>query len=151
MRRALLVVLTAVFLNGCAAVAPTLFATGTGVAAGTGVQHTLNGIADKTFAVSQQDLRMATLPALRHMEIKVEKDELREKERVRAILASAFERTIEIEIEALTPRTSRLRVVANQGNIFFKDAATASEIIMQAAHQVDRQIAKKEKQQQQAG
>lgn len=145
MRRICVLVFTVIFLNGCAAVAPTLFATGAGVAAGTGVQHTLNGIAYKTFAVSQKELRFATLKALKHLDMKVEKDQPHEKERIHMIVARAFERTIEIEVEALTSRTARLRVVANQGQIFFKDAATATEIIMQAAHQVDRQIAKKEK------
>lgn len=146
MRRTCFLVFTVIFLNGCAAVAPTLFATGAGVAAGTGVQHTLSGIAYKTFAVSQKELRFATLKALHHLDMKVEKDQPdKEEKRLHMIVAQAFDRTIEIEVEALTSRTARLRVVANQGDIFFKDAATASEIIMQTAHQVDQQIAKKEK------
>jgi hypothetical protein len=147
MYRTAIVILVSLALQGCAAAGMTLFATGTGIAAGTGVEHTMNGIAYKTFAVSQNELRFATLKALHRMDMKVEKDQpSKEEQRIHEIVARANDRTIEVEIEAITNRTARMRVVANKGHIFFKDASTASEIIMQTAHNVDEQIARHEQQ-----
>ncbi|MBI4638485.1 MAG: hypothetical protein HY727_19265 [Candidatus Rokubacteria bacterium] len=45
-------------------------------------------------------------------------------------MALAADRTIEIELDRLTAQTSRMRVNAKQG-WFFKDRATAGEIIVQ--------------------
>jgi len=58
------------------------------------------------------------------------------------IEAVALDRIIEIELEPLTRRTTRMRVVANQGQIFFKDSATATEIIVQTATTLDTQSAR---------
>ncbi len=55
--------------------------------------------------------------------------------------AKAYDRIIEIELEVLTPQAARMRVVANQGKFFFKDAATAIEIINQTAETLDRTAA----------
>ena len=49
------------------------------------------------------------------------------------LTATAADRTIDIELERLTPRTTRMRVVANKGSLFFKDSATSTEIILQTA------------------
>jgi len=46
------------------------------------------------------------------------------------ITARAGKREIEVELESLTPNTTRMKVVARQGG-FFYDSATASEIIAQ--------------------
>ena len=116
-----------------------LAATGTGLAAGAGVDHTLSGITYKTFAVSRNQLRYAVLKTLHRMDMKVTRDQ-REKD-VHYIEAVAIDRTIEIELEKLTRRTTRMRVVANQGQIFFKDSATATEIIVQTAATLDTQYA----------
>jgi hypothetical protein len=50
--------------------------------------------------------------------------------------AHANDRDISVEVEALTPRTTRLRVVASEGMIF-KDSATATEIIVQTSQALD--------------
>ena len=47
-----------------------------------------------------------------------------------AIRAKAANRAIEVEFESLTPKTTRMRVVADSES-FFKDSATATEIILQ--------------------
>ncbi len=52
------------------------------------------------------------------------------------IKATAAKREIDIELERLTKRATRMRVVANEGEIFFKDAATATEIIIMTAENV---------------
>jgi hypothetical protein len=51
-------------------------------------------------------------------------------EQGKAIKAMTNDREIEIELEMISAKTTRIRTVAKQG-IFFKDRATATEIIMQ--------------------
>ena len=72
------------------------------------------------------------------MDIKVVKDEKTTENHL--IMAEAADRSIEIELEPLTRLTTRMRVVANMGHFFLKDAATATEIILQTAQTVDTQI-----------
>jgi hypothetical protein len=115
-------------LNGCAAVGLTLFGVGAGVATGTSVSYTLDGIAYRTFTASLPQVENATRTALNQMGIKV--GSTSKTEQGKAILATANDRQIEIEFEAVSSRTTRMRTVAKQG-IFFKDRATAAEIIMQ--------------------
>ncbi len=118
-------------LSGCAAIALTLGS----VAAGAGVDHTLRGIVYKTFASSLAETRLASLKTLKRMDMDVVKDEKTEEGWL--ISATAIERKIDIELEALSRRTTRVRVVANKGDIFFKDSATATEIIQQTAEVLD--------------
>ena len=40
----------------------------------------------------------------------------------------------------MSSRTARMRVVANEGEFFFKDAATATEIIVQTAATLDQTV-----------
>ena len=47
------------------------------------------------------------------------------------ITAKAGDRNIEIEIEALTPTTTRLTAVAKRKGSFFVDSSTATEIVAQ--------------------
>lgn len=143
MLRILTICVLTLALQGCAigGLGLMLAATGTGLAAGAGVDHTLSGITYKTFSVSRNQLRFATLKSLHRMDMKVIKDK-REKN-THLIEAKALDRTIEIELESLSRRTTRMRVVANKGQIFFKDAATATEIIVQTASTLDTQSARR--------
>lgn len=111
-------------LPGCAAVAITAGS----MAAGAGVNHTLSGIAYKTFNHSLDDMRGASLVTLAQMDMEVVMDE--QTDEGWEINATAIEREIDIELEQLTASTTRMRVVANEGEIFFKDGATATEIIL---------------------
>ncbi|HYM31385.1 MAG TPA: DUF3568 family protein [Candidatus Cybelea sp.] len=123
-------------LAGCAGGAGmTLFGAGSGVAMGTGVDYTLNGIAYRTFTASMPQMRRATLKSLADMDIAVTKDEKQENGWI--IEAAANERTFSIELQKLTERTTRMRVVANDG-IFFKDRSTETEIITQTSDALDR-------------
>ena len=101
---------------------------------GAGVNHTLSGIAYKTFNNSLAELRAGTLRTLEDMDMTVIADS--ETEDGWEIKATAIEREIDIELERLTKRATRMRVVANDGEIFFKDAATATEIIIMTAENV---------------
>lgn len=122
------VALFSLALTGCAAMGLTLFGVGAGVTTGTAVSYTLDGIAYRTVTASLPKVERATLAALDRMGIAVE---IREKtDQGKRIQAKAADREIEIELEVVSPKTTRIRTVAKQG-IFFKDRATATEIILQ--------------------
>ena len=118
-----------VFLNGCAApVALTLFGVGAGVSTGTAVSYTMDGIAYRTFTAPLPQVERATRMALNDMGMKVESAE--KTDEGKAIKARGIDREIEIELQAVSSKTTRIRTVAKDG-IFFKDRATATEIILQ--------------------
>jgi hypothetical protein len=111
-------------LPGCVAAA--LMAGG--IAASSGINHTLNGISYKTFNSPLDELRGATLATLAQMDMEVQRDE--ETDEGWEISATAIDRRIEIELEQLTVQATRMRVVTHEGEIFFKDNATSTEIII---------------------
>lgn len=121
-------------LAGCAAAGLAVVGAGTGVAVGTGVDYTLNGIAYKTYTAPIGDVQVATRSAFDNMGIIIAKDERAEKGW--QFEGTANERVIRVELQDLTPRTTRIRVVAEDG-VFFKDRATAAEIIYQTADALD--------------
>lgn len=110
-------------LTGCDPVSLTVF----GVGAASGVQHTLNGISYRTFTASMPQVRVATLGSLSRMGIKVSTREKTKEGEV--IKASANERDVEIELDAITPSTTRMRTAVRNG--LFMDSATGMEIIIQ--------------------
>ena len=112
-------------LSGCAAVA--LTAVGVGMA--TGVSHTLGGIVYKTFAAPQPKVRRSTVAALGRMQIRIV--EAKHEGSTEVIKARAADRDIAVEIEALTPNTTRVSVTAVKDGGLIRDAATATEIILQ--------------------
>lgn len=115
--------LVAMTLTGCEPI--TLTAMGVGAAAG--VQHTLTGIAYRTFSVPLPKVRSAVTTAFDRMGIKLGgKERIENGER---LTARASDREIEVELEAITPKTTRMRSTAKTG--IFRDAATATEIILQ--------------------
>jgi Protein of unknown function (DUF3568) len=130
-RFSMTVFLSGIFLllQGCAAgVGLTLFGVGAGVTTGTSVAYTLDGIAYKTFTAPLPQVETATRTALDRMGIKVEATS--KMDQGKAIKAVTNDRDIEIELEMVSSKTTRIRTVAKQG-IFFKDRATATEIIIQ--------------------
>ncbi len=110
-------------LAGCESVALTAF----GVGASTGVAHTLNGYAYRTFTVPEGRVKGATLTALQRMDIKVANS--RKVDGVETIQAKARGRDIEVALEPLSANTTRMRAVARDG--LLNDSATAIEIISQ--------------------
>lgn len=120
--------------QGCAAVGIALLGVGIGTAAGQGISYTLDSVAYKTFTAPLEGLETATFRSLERMDIAVQSTE--DIEEGRKITAQAREREIEIELDRLTARTSRMRVSVQQG-WFVKDRATAAEIIMQTAQTLD--------------
>lgn len=122
------------FLQGCAAAALTAGS----MAAGQGIDHTLSGISYKTFAASIDEMRVATFKTLARLDMAIISQA--KTKSGWEIKAAAYDRVIEIELEALTRRATRMRVVANQGGLFFRDAATATEIIIQTADTLDMEM-----------
>jgi len=119
-------------LAGVLAACDPLTLTALAVGAGAGVQHTMSGIAYKTFSSPMPKVRTAVNGALTHMDIKVGATEKIDNG-VR-IKARAADRDIEIELEALTSKTTRRRSTARNG--IFMDSATATEIILQTEKQL---------------
>jgi len=129
-----LVVMAAVLCQGCAGVALTLLGVGAGVSAGTGTNYTLDGIAYRTFTEPAARVRAATLAALRSMDVVVSTDEAIDGGR--RIVGQAGDRTIDIELDGLTTRTTRVRVTARHHWVL-RDRSTAGEIITQTEHALD--------------
>jgi hypothetical protein len=127
-RLPLLLVGWVLLVNGCASVGLTLFGVAAGTATGTSVAYTLDGIAYRTFTAPLPQVESAARTALDRMGIKV--DSTAKTEQGKAIKATSNDREIEIELEMVSAKTTRIRTVAKQG-IFFKDRATAGEIIFQ--------------------
>ena len=122
---AVLVAVAAVGLNGCVAVG--LTALGVGMA--TGVSHTLSGMVYKTFTTPQAQVKTATLGAFHRMQVKVV--ESKRSGSTLTITAKAGDREIEVELEALTPNTTRMMVTAKKDGGILRDGATATEVILQ--------------------
>jgi len=119
--------------QGCAAVGLTALGSGAGVAGGTGTSYTLDSVAYRTFSTPVDDMRRATLSALKRMAITVQTDDATAEGR--HLVALAADRTIDIELERLTSRLTRMRVNARRG-WFFRDRATAGEIVAQTERSV---------------
>ena len=102
---------SAAVLQGC-----TVALTAAGVAGGTGVQETLNGIKHKTFDSPVEQVRLATLKSLQRLAMKVDADH--KTDTGWQIDASALDRDINITLEAITVRSTRMRVSVNDGDFF---------------------------------
>lgn len=127
----------ALFLQGCAAAGLAVVGAGAGVGMGEGVDHTLGGITYKTFAAPLNSVRFAALKTFDRMGMPVTED--KKSDDGWTMTATATGRTINVELQRLTDRTTRMRVVADEGWIFFKDASTATEIIIQTAQTLEDQ------------
>ena len=120
----LLAVVSCGLLAGCQNLAIAIAGAGASAAIG----HRLNGAAQRTFTAPYPAVKKASLAALRKMGIKLHSlGKLADRE---IIYASADGRTIEIELEPISKRATRVRV-ATQNGAFFYDSATANEIVLQ--------------------
>ncbi len=128
-----LVVLSMAGAAGCTA-ALVLLGAGAGVATGTGVVYTVDSVAYKTFATPEAELQRATLETLKRMDMGVRED--RPTDSGRKIVAVAGSRTVDIEIDRLSAKATRMRVNVKQG-MFLKDRATAAEILTQTERALD--------------
>lgn len=125
MKKAIVAVFACFALSGCVAVG--LTALGVGLASG--VSHTLSGMVYKTFTTPQAQVKRAANGALNRMQIKLVSS--KRNGSTETIVAKAGDRDIEIELEALTPNTTRMLVTAKKDGGILRDGATATEIILQ--------------------
>lgn len=123
--RTIALLTAALALTACEPVSVTML----GLGAGTGIGHQLGGIVYKTFTEPQEKVKKASLAALKRMAVKV--DSIGKIDNGEIIKARAADRNIEIELEALTPNTTRMRAVARKNGGILVDSATAVEIIVQ--------------------
>ena len=112
-------------------VAPTVFVVDDDALVRAAVQGMLKSVRlrSETFATPQAQVKRATLGALSRMQIKVV--EAKRNGSTETIRAKASDRDIEIELEALTPSTTRMAVTAKKDGGILRDGATATEIILQ--------------------
>ena len=119
-------------LTGCAPVA----ISAAGVGASAMFSHHSNGQNARTFTAPLPRVHAAVLVALKKMSIKpgaTEKTEQGER-----ITAKAGSCSIEIELEVVTPNTTRMRTVARNEGGLTVDSATAAEITKQTESAVGR-------------
>ena len=90
--------------------------------------YILKSSASKTISHGFNRTKKALLIALRKMEIFV--DEAVEIENGEEIVAKAEELEIKIQLQEITPKVTRITVVAGK-NIIHRDKATAQEIVYQ--------------------
>ncbi|NKB56488.1 MAG: DUF3568 family protein [Alphaproteobacteria bacterium] len=113
-------------LEGCASVALSI----AGLAAGKGIDHTLSGTVERTFASPVAGTYLATLQTLKRMGMTVENSE--QQDSVWKIDAVAEKRKIQIELEALSDLSTQVGVVVSQSDfVFFKDSSTGIGILDQ--------------------
>jgi hypothetical protein len=129
--RVALILTTAAYLSACAAAATTA----AGIGGSQALSHTINGITYRTFTATAPAVKTATLGALSRMRIKVVSEGKPDKNKVRIITAKTDGRNIEVQIEPISDNTTRMRVVAKSGGLFY-DSATADEIIQQTKRQL---------------
>lgn len=117
---------------GCVPVALTAGGVGGGIAA----SHQMGGLVYRTFTEPLPKVRSATLTAFKRMAIKPEKNE--KIELGERILARAGDRNVEVELEALTPNTTRMRATVRRSGGMVVDSATAVEIITQTEQAINQ-------------
>lgn len=109
--------------------------TAASVGASLGLSHTLSGIIYKTFTAPMRTVEEGSVTAMRDMGVKVVSRSTN-KDGERIINATARDREIEVLLEPLSTRTTRMRVIASNG--LLKDSATAQEIMMQTERVLSR-------------
>jgi hypothetical protein len=120
--------------QGCAAVGVALLGSATSAATGTSVSYTLDSKAQKSFTAPITEVKASLFSALDQMAFTVDTDE-KTSEGAR-IVAQANGREVEAQLESVTPKTTKMVVVVREG-WFWKDRATAVEIVEQTSRGVD--------------
>lgn len=120
-------------ITGCQSLAITTFAIG----ASTGVQHTIHGVGYRTFTAPSSTVTAAAIAALDGMGITVKSRKSTASGDV--IKAATPDRSIELEVERISPNSTRLRAVATH-YVVLRDGATAHEIILQTERMLDRTL-----------
>ena len=122
--RAILLSVCLAGLSGCQPLALSVL----GAAGGEALRYSYTGATYRTFTASATEVKHASLEALERMGISFESFDRFDYGEL--IYARAENRAIEIEIEPISARATRMRIAAKNGG-FLYDNATASEIVSQ--------------------
>jgi len=122
--RAILLSVCLAGLSGCQPLALSVL----GAAGGEALRYSYTGATYRTFTASATEVKHASLEALERMGISFESFDRFDYGEL--IYARAENRAIEIEIEPISARATRMRIAAKNGGFLF-DSATASEIVAQ--------------------
>ena len=98
------------------------------------VSYTVDGFSYRTFTAPLPRVKDASLSALKRMG--VESASAAKSDHGETIVAKATERDIEIRLESLTPKATRMRVTARNG--LLRDTATSAEIVAQIEKALDK-------------
>jgi hypothetical protein len=131
-RRVLPILAVVLLLTGCEPF--TMVAAGVGGSAF--VNHALNGISYRTFSAPAKNVKTASIGALHRMGLRVVGSE-RNRNGSETLKAKGIDREIEITLERISPNTTRMKVLARDGSVFF-DGATAQEILLQTEKRLTR-------------
>jgi hypothetical protein len=124
----------AMLLGGCQSLALSMASAGATAALGA----TLAGVSYRTFTAPLAMVRRASLAALDNMGMRP--DSVGAFDAGEIIMARTSGVTVEIELEALTERATRMRVATRDGGLFY-DAATANEIVAQTQKILEARMA----------
>lgn len=102
--------------------------------AGGGVAYTMTNVAYKTVSYPINSVEASLKKALKKMGIK--EGERKSTDGVVTIKTKTEKLVIKIELERVTPKTTRIKVDAREG-LILKDKATATEIINQTEKDLD--------------
>ena len=122
--RALFLSICLAGLAGCEPLAISVL----GAGAGTALRYGWDGVTHRTFTSPAAEVKHASLAALERMGIAFESFDVYEHGEL--IYARAQNRQIEIEIEPISERATRVRISAKNGSLFY-DSATSAEIVAQ--------------------
>jgi len=122
--RYLVTCMLAAMLAGCEPLSLTVL----GIGGSAAVNHKMSSTPTRTFTLPLLKVKSASIVALKRMGIRAE--EVKKLDNGELITARVGKREIEVELESLTAYTTRMRVVARNGGLFY-DGATATEIIVQ--------------------
>src|SRR3954469_19251377 len=127
MGKTLALSLSLALLAGCSSIAFAPIAlTVAGAGASSAVKYNLDGVAYRTFTAPAPAVKQASMRALERMGILVRGFGTFDAGEV--IHAYSIRRSVDIEVEPISDRATRVRIAAKNGG-FFYDTATATEII----------------------
>jgi Protein of unknown function (DUF3568) len=126
--RIIVLAIAALPLAGCQPIAISALGGGTSAGVSAGISRTLGGTVSRTFTASLPRVRAAALAALKRMHIDVRSTG--KVEGGEEINAKAINRSIDIELEEISPNVTRMSVTAKAG-VFVSDSATGAEILLQ--------------------
>jgi hypothetical protein len=124
-RRNAYLILLLPLLAACQPLAMSMLGGGVGTALR---YYGVDGVTYRTFTAPAAEVKQASLAALERMGLTV--GSLDRFESGEVIHAHSEQRAIDIEVEPISPKATRVRIAAKNGGMFY-DGATASEIVAQ--------------------